>query len=69
MRSLTLEAFKAFKVKVELQQGKNIKVVHFDKGGEYYGKYDKKGCNPEPFVKYLQECGIDAQYTMSSTPQ
>ena len=29
------KAFKAFKEKVELQQRKNIKVVHSDKGGEY----------------------------------
>ena len=27
----SLEAFKAFKAKVELQQGKRIKVVHYDK--------------------------------------
>ena len=67
--SHSLEAFKAFKAKVDLQQGKNIKVVHFDRGGEYYGRYDETGRNPGPFAKYLQECGIDAQYTMSSTPQ
>ena len=34
-KSDTLEAFKAFKAKVELQQGKKIKVVHSDRGGEY----------------------------------
>ena len=33
--------FEAFKAKVELQQGKKIKVVHFDRGGEYYGRYDE----------------------------
>ena len=33
-KSDSLEAFKAFKAKFELQQGKKIKVVHFDKGGE-----------------------------------
>ena len=64
----SLEAFKAFEAKFELQQGKNIKVVHFDRGGEYYGRYDEMGCKPGPFVKYLQECGIDAQYTMPGTP-
>ena len=51
MRSLN--HFKAFKAKVELQQGKKIKVVHFDKGGEYYGRYDETRRNPGPFVKYL----------------
>ena len=65
----SLEAFKAFKAKVELQQGKMIKVVHSDRGGEYYGRYDEMGHNPRPFAIYLQECGIDAIYTMPSTPQ
>ena len=64
-----MEAFKDFKAKVELQQGKKIKVVHSDKGGEYYGRYDETGCNPGPFSKYLQECRIDAQYKVPSTPQ
>ena len=44
-------------------------MVHFDKGSEYYGKYDETRRNPGPFAKYLQECGIYAQYTMSGTPQ
>ena len=37
----SLEAFKAFKAKVELQQGKKMKVVHFGIGGKYYGRYDE----------------------------
>ena len=40
------DSLKAFKAKVELQQVKNIKVVHFDRGGEYYGRYDETGCKP-----------------------
>ena len=44
-------------------------MVHFERGGEYYGRYDETGRNPGPFAKYLQECGIDAQYTTPSTPQ
>ena len=52
-KSDSLEAFKAFKAKVEIQQGKKIKVVHYDRGDEYYGGYDEKGRNPGPFVKYL----------------
>ena len=59
-KSDSLEAFKAFKEKVELQQGKKIKMVHFDRGDEYSGIYDEMGRNPEPFEKYLKECGIDA---------
>ena len=61
--------FKAFKAKVELQLGKPIKVVKFDRSDEYYGRYDKTGRNPRPFAKFLLECGIDARYTMSGTPQ
>ena len=45
-KSDSLEAFKAFITKVELQQGKKIKVVHSDRGGEYYSRYDKMGRNP-----------------------
>ena len=37
----------AFKAKVELHQGKKIKVVHS------YGRYDEMGHNPRPFAKYL----------------
>ena len=43
-------------------------MVHYDKGGEYYGRYDETGCNPIPFAKCLKECGIDAQYIMFGTP-
>ena len=67
MRSLTL--WRLFKAKFELQQGKKIKVVHSNKGSEYYGRYDETRHNLGPFVKYLQKCGIDAQYTMSDTSQ
>ena len=63
------DSLKAFKAKVELQQVNNIKVVHSDRGGEYSGRYDETGCKPGPFAKYLQECCIDAQYTMIGTPQ
>ena len=50
MKSLTLWRL-SFKSKVELQQGN--KVVHSDKGGEYYGRYDEIGCNLGSFAKYL----------------
>ena len=65
----SLEVFKAFKLKVELQQGKKIKVVYYDRGGEYYGRYDDMGYNPGPFAKYLHERGIVTKYTMLVTPQ
>ena len=68
-KSDSLNVFKAFKANVELQLGKLIKVVKSDRGGEYYGRYDEIRQNPGPFTKFLLECGIDARYTMSCTPQ
>ena len=44
-------------------------MVNSDRGGEDYGRCDEIGRNPEPFTKYLQECGIDAQYIMCSDPR
>ncbi|KAF7826706.1 Retrovirus-related Pol polyprotein from transposon TNT 1-94 [Senna tora] len=54
---------------VELKSGKSIKVVRSDRGGEYYGRYTELGRNPGPFALFLKEHGIEAQYTMPSTPQ
>ena len=67
-KSQSLDVFKNFKVKVENQLSKKIKVVRSDRRGEYYGRYDGFGeqC-PGPFAKYLMECGIVPQYTMSGT--
>ncbi|RVW58917.1 Retrovirus-related Pol polyprotein from transposon TNT 1-94 [Vitis vinifera] len=63
-----LEAFKVFKVEVEKQNGKQIKIVISDRGGEYYGRYLEDGQSPRPFVKFLQEHEIVAQYTMPGSP-
>ena len=61
--------FKIFKAEVENQLGKKIKAVKYDRGGEYYGRYDGSGeQRPGPFAKYLSECGIIPQYTMLGTP-
>ena len=50
-KSGSMEAFKAFKATIELQQGRKIQVVHYDRGGEYYGRYDETRCNLGPFAK------------------
>ena len=42
-KSNYLVSFKEFKVKMELQKIKKIKVIRFDIGGEFYGRYDKTG--------------------------
>ena len=51
--------FKTYKAEVENQLKKMIKNVRFDRGGEYYGKYDgsDEQC-PGQFAKFLEECGI-----------
>ena len=46
-----------------------MKIVRSDRGGEYYEKYDESGQHPCLFAKFLEKCGICAQYTMSGTPQ
>ena len=67
-KSHTLDVFKNFKAEVENQLSKKIKVVRSDREGEYYGKYDGSGEQRlGPFAKYLMECGIVPQYTMSGT--
>ncbi|XP_068483315.1 uncharacterized protein [Phaseolus vulgaris] len=45
-----------------------VKVVRSNRGGEYYGKYDEIGQHPGSFAKFLEKCGICAQYTMSVEP-
>ena len=52
-KSEYLEAFKAFKAKVEFQQGKKIKMVNSDTSGEYYGKYNETRHNLRLFAKSL----------------
>jgi len=39
----TLYAFKDFKVTLELQCGKQLKIMRLDRGGEYYGRYTMSG--------------------------
>ena len=45
-----LDAFIIFKVEVEKQCGKRIKIVRTDRGGEYYGRYTEDRQAPRPFV-------------------
>lgn len=54
-------------MKMELNMNKKLKIVRFDRGGKFYGRYDKTWWNPGPFAMFLRECGIDAQYTMYDT--
>ena len=63
-----LDAFKVFKVEVNKQCGKQIKIMRSNRGGEYYGRYLEDGQAPRPFAKFLQEHGIVAQYTIPGSP-
>ena len=68
-KSQSLDVFKNFKAEVENQLSKKIKVIKFDRGGEFYGRYDGSGeQRPRLFAKYLMECGIIPQYTMLGIP-
>ena len=48
--------------------GKQIKIVNSDRGDEYYGRYTERRQLSGPFVRFLQEHGIVAQYTMPGSP-
>lgn len=37
----SLASFKEFKMKMELNMNKKLKIVRFDRGGKFYGRYDK----------------------------
>ena len=68
-KSDALDKFKVFKLEVEKQLGKVIKIVISDRGGEYYGRHGDVGQHRGPFAKYLQDCGIIAQYTLLGSPE
>ena len=54
----SLDMFKLLKAQVEYQLSKKIKVMRFDRGAEYYGRFDSLGeqCLRH-FAKYLAEYG------------
>ncbi|RVX10567.1 Retrovirus-related Pol polyprotein from transposon TNT 1-94 [Vitis vinifera] len=59
-----LDAFEVFKAEVEKQCRKQINIMKSNRGGENYGRNLEDGQAPGPFVKFLQEHVIIAQYTM-----
>ena len=60
-KSDALDKFKVFKIEVEKKLGKFIKIVRYDRSGEYYGRHGDVGQHMGPFAKYLQDCGIITQ--------
>lgn len=59
-KSDVLQAFRDFKVQIEIQTGQKIKCLMSDNGREY--------CNVE-FDKFLRENGIKRRLTVTHTPQ
>ena len=45
-----------------------IKILRSDRGGEYYGRYMDEGQQKGPLALFLEQCGIQAQYTTPGTP-
>ena len=68
-KSQSLDVFKTFKAEVENRLNKTIRSVKSDYGGEYSGRYNSLGeQRPGPFAKFLEECGIVPEYSMSGSP-
>ena len=44
----------------EVQLDKKLKVVRFDRSGEYYGKFNEQGQCLGPYAKFLETRGICA---------
>nr|GEV46985.1 putative zinc finger, CCHC-type [Tanacetum cinerariifolium] len=68
-KSLSINALEVFVNEVEKQLDRKVKIIRSDRGGEYYGKYDKSRLGLDPFAKFIKSHGICAQYTMPSTVQ
>jgi hypothetical protein len=62
IKTEALNAFKTYKVEIEKQKEKKIKIIRFDRDGEYYGRYTERGQMIGPFVKFLEEEDIVTQY-------
>ena len=60
LKSEVFNAFKRFKAWAENQTGKHIKVFRCDQGGEFMSK---------EFDKYLEEHGIERQFSVRNRPQ
>ncbi|KAM2263585.1 hypothetical protein ACFXTI_039852 [Malus domestica] len=68
-KSAVFNWFIIFKTEVEKQLNRQIKIVRFDRRGEYFGRFTEAGQQKGYFALYLQQQGIIAQYTTPGTPQ
>jgi len=68
-KSQLVNALEVYINEVERQLDRKVKIIRFDRGGEYYGRYDESGQHPGPFANFLGKRDICAKYTMLGTPQ
>ena len=59
-KSKVFDLFKGFKVLVEDQYGRKLKVLRFDNGGEYV---------KSEFIQYCEDAGIQMQHSILYTHQ
>ena len=50
-----MNALEIYSNRVKRQLDRKVKFVRFDRGGEYYGRYDENGQHPGPFAKLVQK--------------
>ena len=59
-KSKVFSKFKAWKAKIEKEQGCNMKCLQSDNGREFTSK---------EFLNFCEECGIKRQFLVRKTPQ
>ena len=64
-----MDASEIYYYEVKRQLDINVKIIRYDRGGEYCEMYDETRQHPGPFAKLIQKRDICAQYTMPGTPQ
>ena len=68
-KSQAIDVLEIYIIEIERQLHRKVKIIRSDRGGEYYGRYDRiKQCS-DLFAKLLEKRGIYAQYIMLGTPQ
>ena len=50
-----MDALEIYYNEVKGQLDINVKIIRYDRGDEYYGRYDETGQHPGPFAKLVQK--------------
>ena len=59
-KSQAIDTLEVYINEVERQLDRKVKIVRYDRGGEFYGRYDGSCQNIGPFAKFLEQRGICA---------